>query len=313
MNLLLDLALVAWLIVLAIHVARTGDDRNAIIAFIAFGLLLGLAWTRLGAIDVALTEAAIGGGITGLLLLRAEAHLRRGRQAGSARRRSNAAMTIVAALASAAVALGLGVAVLAFPSPAPTLAPPALAAIEATGLGNPVTAVLLAYRALDTLLEKVVVLLALLGVWALTPDHLWGGAPELKEENPPQPLLYLARTLPPFGVLIAVYMVWVGADAPGGTFQAGSILAAMWLLVMLAGLSPAPETRSRLLRLLLVGGPALFFAIGFLGFAIADGFLAYPEPLAKALIVGIEAALTIAIALALGLLVAGPSSRAPAP
>ena len=81
MNLLLDLALVAWLIVLAIHVAGTGDDRNAIIAFIAFGLLLGLAWTRLGAIDVALTEAAIGGGITGLLLLRAEAHLRRGRQA----------------------------------------------------------------------------------------------------------------------------------------------------------------------------------------------------------------------------------------
>lgn len=313
MNLLLDLALVAWLIVLAIHVARTGDDRNAIIAFIAFGLLLGLAWTRLGAIDVALTEAAIGGGITGLLLLRAEAHLRRGRQAGSAQRRSNTATTIVAALASAAVALGLGLAVLAFPSPAPTLAPPALAAIDATGLGNPVTAVLLAYRALDTLLEKVVVLLALLGVWALTPDHLWGGAPALKEANPPQPLLYLARTLPPFGVLIAVYMVWVGADAPGGTFQAGSILAAMWLLVMLAGLSPAPETRSRLLRLLLVGGPALFFAIGFLGFAVAGGFLAYPEPLAKTLIVGIEAALTVAIALALGLLVAGPSNKAPAP
>ena len=312
MNLLLDLALVAWLVVLALHIARTADDRNAIIAFIAFGLLLGLAWTRLGAIDVALTEAAIGGGITGLLLLRAEAHLRRGKQAGSAMRKGSGATTIIAALASTAVALGLGLAVLAFPSPAPTLAPPALAAIDATGLGNPVTAVLLAYRALDTLLEKVVVLLALLGVWSLTPDHLWGGAPELKEANPPEPLVYLARTLPPFGVLIAVYMVWVGADAPGGTFQAGSILAAMWLLVMLAGLRPAPETRSTLLRLLLVGGPALFFAIGFLGFAVAGGFLAYPEALAKALIVGIEAALTIAIALALGLLVAGPSSRAPA-
>lgn len=312
MNLLLDLALVAWLVVLVLHIARTADDRNAIIAFIAFGLLLGLAWTRLGAIDVALTEAAIGGGITGLLLLRAEAHLRRGKQAGSAMRKGSGATTIIAALASTAVALGLGLAVLAFPSPAPTLAPPALAAIDATGLGNPVTAVLLAYRALDTLLEKVVVLLALLGVWSLTPDHLWGGAPELKEANPPEPLVYLARTLPPFGVLIAVYMVWVGADAPGGTFQAGSILAAMWLLVMLAGLRPAPETRSTLLRLLLVGGPALFFAIGFLGFAVAGGFLAYPEALAKALIVGIEAALTIAIALALGLLVAGPSSRAPA-
>lgn len=313
MSLLLDLALIALLLALAIQVARTDDDRNAIITFIAFGLLLGLAWTRLAAIDVALTEAAIGGGITGLLLLRAEAHLRRGRQASAPRRQGNGTTTIIAAGASAAVAVGLGLAVLAFPSPAPTLAPQAVAAIDATGLGNPVTAVLLAYRALDTLLEKVVVLLALLGVWSLTPDHLWGGAPELKEANPPQPLVYLARTLPPFGVLIAVYMVWVGADAPGGTFQAGSILAAMWLLVMLAGLRPAPETRSLMLRLLLVGGPALFFAIGFLGFAVAGGFLAYPETLAKALIVGIEAALTIAIALALGLLVAGPSSRAPAP
>ena len=313
MSLVFDIALVAGLIALSLHIVMSRESKGAIVAFIAFGLLLGLAWTRLGAIDVALTEAAIGGGITGLLLLRAEAHLRRGKQAGSAMRKGSGATTIIAALASTAVALGLGLAVLAFPSPAPTLAPPALAAIDATGLGNPVTAVLLAYRALDTLLEKVVVLLALLGVWSLAPDHLWGGAPELKEANPPEPLLYLARTLPPFGVLIAVYMVWVGADAPGGTFQAGSILAAMWLLVMLAGLRPAPETRSLMLRLLLVGGPALFFAIGFLGFAVAGGFLAYPEPLAKALIVGIEAALTIAIALALGLLVAGPSSRAPAP
>lgn len=313
MSLLVDLALVAWLLVLAVHVARTRDDRNAIVAFIALGLLLGVAWTRLAAIDVALTEAAIGGGITGLLLLRAEAHLRRGRQSRSSARQGGAATRAVAAIACAAVAAGLGLAILAFPSPAPTLAPPAAAAIDATGLGNPVTAVLLAYRALDTLLEKVVVLLAVLGVWSLAPDGLWGGAPYLKEAAAPQPLVYLARMLPPFGVLIAVYMFWVGADAPGGTFQAGTVLAAMWLLVMLAGLRPAPETRSTMLRLLLVGGPALFFAIGFLGFAVAGGFLAYPEAAAKALIVGIEAALTLSIALALGLLVAGPSSRAPAP
>lgn len=310
MTLLLDLALVAWLLALAMHIAMADKDRNAIVAFIAFGLLLGLGWTRLSSIDVALTEVAVGGGLSGVLLLRTEAHLRNRSQAGRATRVSHRTL---AALGCAAVAFGLALVVLLFPSPAPTLAPRVAAVLDTTGLGNPVTAVLLAYRALDTLLEKVVLLLALIGVWSLAPDNLWGGAPDLRPAFVPEPLAYLARMLPPFGVLVAVYMCWVGADAPGGTFQAGTVLAAMWLLVMLAGLRPAPDTRRRWLQLVLVGGPALFLAIGFLGFAIAGGFLAYPEGAAKPLIVGIEAALTVSIGAILGLLVAGPSRKAPTP
>ncbi|CAH1659172.1 hydrogenase subunit MbhD domain-containing protein [Chelatococcus asaccharovorans] len=320
MTLLFDLALVAWLIALAGHIAMTREDRNAIVAFIAFGLLLGLAWVRLSALDVALTEVAIGGGVTGVLLLSAEAHLRKPLAQDSAqdrphdgRRRLGNVGTIAAALASAAVTAGLALAVLALPTPAPTLAPVAAAALDTTGLGNPVTAVLLAYRALDTLLEKVVLLLALVGVWSLAPDRTWGGAPSLAPAVAPEPLVYLARVLPPFGVVIAVYMFWVGADAPGGTFQAGTVLAAMWLIVMLAGLRQPPDTAHRVLRLLLVGGPALFLAVGFLGFFIADGFLAYPEPIAKPLILGIEAALTLSIAATLAMLVAGPAQKAPEP
>ncbi|WP_332684311.1 MnhB domain-containing protein [Bosea sp. (in: a-proteobacteria)] len=320
MTLLLDLALVAGLLALALHIACVRDDRNAIVSFIAFGLLLGLGWTRLASIDVALTEAAIGGGVTGVLLLRAEAHLRTGKTSDTSKNRGTSksrgastsrGATALAAIACTGVAAGLALVVLTFPAPAPTLAPAAAAALPGTGLGNPVTAVLLAYRALDTLLEKVVLILALIGIWSLAPDMLWGGAPSLRPAVVPEPLAYLAQMLPPFGVLIAVYMFWVGADAPGGTFQAGTVLAAMWLLVMLAGLRPAPETRRLALRLVLVGGPALFLAIGFLGFAIADGFLSYPESIAKPLIVGIEAALTLSIGATLGLLVAGPAQTAP--
>ncbi|TCR66314.1 MnhB domain-containing protein [Bosea sp. BK604] len=307
MSLLLDLALVAWLLALALYVTSARGDRDAIVAFIAFGLLLGLGWTRIAALDVALTEAAIGGGVTGMLLLRAEAHLRKRKPGGPSKGVVGKAVTAVACVM---VTVGLMLVVLAFPSPAPTLAPAAAAALPATGLGNPVTAVLLAYRALDTLLEKVVLILALIGVWSLAPDGLWGGAPRLRPALVPEPLAYLAQMLPPFGVLIAVYMCWVGADAPGGTFQAGTVLAAMWLLVMLAGLSPEPETRGKALRLTLIAGPALFVAIGFLGFAMAGGFLSYPESIAKPLIVGIEAALTLSIAATLGLLVAGPAQMA---
>lgn len=310
MTLLLDLALVAWLLALAAHIAMAPRDQYAIVAFIAFGLLLGLCWIQLSSIDVALTEVAVGGGVTGVLLLRAEAHLRNRPEPA---RTTSIAQRTMAAFGCAAVAGGLALVVLLFPSPAPTLAPNAAAALDATGVGNPVTAVLLAYRALDTLLEKVVLILALLGVWSLAPDHLWGGGPDLRPAFVPDPLVYLARLLPPFGVIVGVYMFWVGADAPGGTFQAGIVLAAMWLLVMLAGLRPAPDTGRRWLHLVLVIGPALFLVIGFLGFAIADGFLAYPEGAAKPFIIGIEAALTLSVAAILGLIVAGPSRKAPKP
>jgi multisubunit Na+/H+ antiporter MnhB subunit len=259
---------------------------------------------------VALTEVAIGGGATGLVLLGAEAHLRRHATPAKPIRKT---VRIVAALACAAVTAGLALAVLAFPAPAPTLASASAAALGATGLGNPVTAVLLAYRALDTLLEKIVLLLALIGIWSLAPDRVWGGAPELRAAVVPAPLLFLARMLPPFGVIVGVYMFWVGADAPGGTFQAGTVLAAMWLLAMLAGLLPPPDTGHRMLRLLLVGGPALFLAIGFLGFAMAAGFLAYPDGAAKPLIIAIEAALTLSVAVTLAMLIAGPARKAPAP
>ena len=96
----------------------------------------------------------------------------------------------------------------------------------------------MAYRALDTLLEKVVLVLALIGVWSLAPDRRWGGVP-----GPRQParrddaLVFLARLLPPVGIVVGVYLLWVGADEPGGAFQGGAILAAMWLLAMMAGLA----------------------------------------------------------------------------
>jgi energy-converting hydrogenase B subunit D len=49
---------------------------HAVVLFIVFGLLMALAWARLGAPDIALAEAAIGAGLTGALLLDAVGHLR---------------------------------------------------------------------------------------------------------------------------------------------------------------------------------------------------------------------------------------------
>lgn len=60
---------------LAWRALASPDLFLAIVLFIAFGLLLALAWVRLDAPDVALAEAAIGAGLTGALLLAALARL----------------------------------------------------------------------------------------------------------------------------------------------------------------------------------------------------------------------------------------------
>jgi len=66
---LLDIALLLILIVSAWLALSTPDLQRAVIIFIAFGLLVALAWVRLQAPDVAIAEAAVGSGLTGALLI----------------------------------------------------------------------------------------------------------------------------------------------------------------------------------------------------------------------------------------------------
>jgi multisubunit Na+/H+ antiporter MnhB subunit len=109
-------------------------------------------------------------------------------------------------------------------------------------------------------------------------------------------------------VLVGVHLVWVGADRPGGAFQGGTVLAAVWLLVAMAGLVQAPRVASGRLRAALVAGPALFLGLG-LAAALAGSFLGWPAGHAKSVIVTIEAALTLSIAVTLALLLVGPPQR----
>ena len=281
----------------------------AAVGFVSYGLLLALVWVQLAAVDVALTEAAIGSGLTGVLLLGAAATLRR--TEARTLRRPPVPLRVLAAAGCALVSVALAVVVLALPESGPTLAPEAMAALPATGVGNPVTGVLMAFRGFDTLLEKVVLVLALIGVWSLATDRCWGGQPGLEHRLPADGVLpFFARTLPPFGVLLGVHLMWTGADNPGGAFQGGTVLAAMWLVVMMAGVRDAPAIREQWVRLALVSGPVVFLAVGLAGVLTAGAFLAYPVAIAKPLILLIEVPMLLTIALALGLLVTGPPERA---
>lgn len=71
----LDGMLVLALLTTAVAVLASRNLFRAVVMFIAFGLLMALAWVRLQAPDIALAEAAIGAGLTGVLLLDAARHL----------------------------------------------------------------------------------------------------------------------------------------------------------------------------------------------------------------------------------------------
>ena len=88
--------------------------------------LLSLVWIRLFAVDVALTEAAIGSGVTGVLLISAAARLRGAETAGHETSVSGLSR-VFAAVLCALVALALAAVVLLLPDQGPSLA----AAIDA--------------------------------------------------------------------------------------------------------------------------------------------------------------------------------------
>ena len=278
------------------------DLFKAVVLFVSFGLLLALAWVRLDAPDVALAEAAIGAGLTGALLLGALGRLRSAAD-GDHTTRLGVWRRAVAAVASVLVAGGLGYAVLALPRHAPGLSAEVTANLASSGVSNPVTAVLLNFRGYDTLLEMFVLLTAVLGVWSL-------GLAAPRETSEPGPVLdTLVRVVTPVLILVAGYLLWVGAHAPGGAFQAGSVLGAAGVLLLLAGFQPRPFLAEWPLRLVLVAGAGAFIAMAVVTFVLEGRLLKFPPSHAGALILLLEAVATLTIGVTLAALFLGGRPR----
>jgi multisubunit Na+/H+ antiporter MnhB subunit len=169
-----SVALLLLIVAVADFVIMAREHFAATVGFVAYGLLIALAWMGLSAPDVALTEAAVGGGVTGALLLGACAGLRGANDPDERPRLIERGAALVLSVGITAALIGV---MLLLPEPAPTLAPSAKESLGSTGLANAVTAVLMVYRALDTMLEKVVLLLALVAVWSLAADRFWEDVP----------------------------------------------------------------------------------------------------------------------------------------
>ncbi|MEW8212163.1 MAG: hydrogenase subunit MbhD domain-containing protein [Candidatus Thiodiazotropha taylori] len=291
LTLLPDLLLAGMLIGLAWAALSSDDLRRGVVLFIAFGLLLAIVWARLLAPDLALAEAAIGAGLSGALLLVAL------RDGGGADQHAAKPSTLSRWLIDLFVLvmtclIGWVLWLTIYAEPVERLAQLANAMLDRSGVSNPVTAVLLNYRAYDTLLELVVVLAAVLGVVVVGRER--------RGYREAGPVFHgLVHWLVPLLIVTAGYLLWVGAHAPGGAFQAGATLAAAGIVLRLAGYDAAGLPDGRLLRWLLVGGTGVFLLLGLAMSFSVGGFLQYPEAWSGSLILIIEVAATASIAAAL--------------
>ena len=167
-------------------------------------------------------------------------------------------------------------------------------------MSNPVTAVLLNFRGYDTLLEIVVLFLAVLGAWSL-------GIVQLPYPLHPAGLFLsaLLRILLPAMVLTAGYLLWAGAHAPGGAFQAGAVLGGAGILLLLTEVRFASAIVNWPLRTLLSAGILVFTGVALGSMVFGGRLLEYPRHWAGILILVIETAATLSIGLTLTVLFIG--------
>jgi len=208
-----------------------------------------------------------------------------------------------------AVGLSLAWAVVTLPPSASGLAGYVQANLDHSGVTNPVTAVLLNFRSYDTLLEIGVLVLAVFCVWSLPQSPAL--PPPFYQAATGPVLSTLVRLLVPLMLVVAGYLLWLGAHAPGGAFQGGAVLGAMWVLLFLAGLPLFRRRHGWPIRPLLVLGFGVFLAVAVGAMMRRGHLLEYPRPWAKGLILLIEATLTLSIAFILAALCLGGPLQAP--
>ena len=299
-TLLVDLLLAGALVLLAWYTVLGGTLFRGIVMFVVFGMVLALAWAWLGSPDLAMAEAAIGAGVTGALIMITYWRLRRIQAVepnDPSPRHSFSALAIAGLSAALVAVVGIGALTALSGEAAATRL--LNAALPDTGLGNPITGVLIIFRNLDTLLEVAVLLAAYAGARAAL------GSQHAHLPQPPPNTSVIAALLTivaPLTVVVAIYLFQAGSQLPGGAFQAGATLAALGVMLLLTGRLLPAVYGDLLTRAALAVGTLIFALVG-IGVLLIDlPLLGIPGIWAVYLI---EAAMMISIAATLALLFAG--------
>ena len=278
--------LLSFLAITAIAVVRLRDLIYARKLFGIFSLLSAAIFVTLDAVDVAFTEAAVGAGISTVLMLGTLALTAR---TESPPRHGTLIPLLVVCITGSALVYGT-LDMPRFGDPqAPIhqhVAPRYLHDSPAEiGLPNVVTSVLASYRGYDTLGEVTVIFTAGVGVLMLLGASRRRSARRNDDNKDKggsavnQDLVFrvVAKVLIPFVLLFALYVQFHGDFGPGGGFQAGVIFAAAFILyALIFGFDAARAVASPgVLRILSALGVLLFAGVGLAGIFAGGNFLDY--------------------------------------
>ncbi|MGB6136203.1 MAG: DUF4040 domain-containing protein, partial [Shewanella sp.] len=245
MILIFALFLLTLLVITAIAIVRTDDLFVAVMLTSIFSLLMAANFFILDAADVALTEAAVGAGVTTVIFLCA-LELTGDREKARVGGRW-VALGTVGVLALLIIYATFDKPRLGDPD-APVhqhLAPWYLEKTpEYIDIPNVVTAILGSFRGYDPLGEVFVVFAACIGVlFILGVSPSRKNQPVIKKSSGLRHHLIpqvVGRLLIPFIVLFGLYVQFHGEYGPGGGFQAGAIIATgVILYALLEGESEA--------------------------------------------------------------------------
>ncbi len=285
MTILFGIFLLTLLVITALAIVRSENLFSAVILTGIFSLLMAANFFLLDAADVALTEAAIGAGISTVLFLGALARTGEHERGGSG-------MRVLALGVVTVTTLIVIYATLDKPRMGDPNAPVHLHVSpwylektpELVDIPNAVTAVLGSFRGYDTLGEVFVVFTAGIGVLFLLSAGNTGLTGKLRDAiEPDQGLRHylvprvVGRILIPFIFLFGLYVQFHGDYGPGGGFQAGAIVASSVILyALLEGEAQALRAiPMRVLKWMMAGGALLYGAVGIAGMLLGGNFLDY--------------------------------------
>lgn len=268
------------LAVTALSVVFLRDLFTIVMLFGIYSLLSAGFFVDMDAVDVALTEAAVGAGVTTMLMLSTLALTGSKERA----RKSPVSMLPLAVVTITGLVLVYGTLDMPYlgDPDAPIhqhVAPRYIEqSYEEVGMPNIVTSVLASYRGFDTLGEVVVIFTAGLGVLALlglSGDSPHRARPAVMEHH--LVLRVITRSLIPLILLYALYIQFHGDYGPGGGFQAGVIFgAAIILYTLIFGLTKAERVIAPLfLRYMMGTGVLIYGGTGVVALLLGGMFLDY--------------------------------------
>jgi len=102
--------------------------------------------------------------------------------------------------------------------------------------------------------------------------------PDLSAYVESQIIMTTVRVVAPFSLTYGLFLMFHGANSPGGSFQGGAIAGATILMIAFAfGIEPTRDwLNNRTVVIMAAGGTAVFTMVGLIPLLFGDSFLAHP-------------------------------------